>query len=128
MEIVPPKQLEILSVQGTDLFQNRSVGVVLGPCARAVREQVSSTGRQSRWRRYLSPFIRVFPPFHSLSTSSVMVGVWIVPRDRPVVELHERVVAVGTPPRLPEIAPDVAGQGFENLRRCYLWGGRIGGR
>ena len=118
VEIIPPKQVEILSVQGTDLFQYRSVGVVLGPCTRAVGEQVSSTGRESRWGRYLSPFVRVLPPFHSLITSSVMVGVRVVPRDRAVVELHEGEVAVGTPSRFPEIAPDVSGQGFENLCRC----------
>ena len=124
VKIVPPEQVEVLAVKTTDLFKYRLVGEVLGPCARAIREQVSSAERDRRRRSCWTCCLVVLVLPHRLVFGGVLIRVWIVPRDGPVVELHEGVFAVGAPSRLAEVAPDVAGQGFKHLRRCYLWGGR----
>lgn len=122
VEVVPPEQVEILAVQAADLFEYLLAGVILGPRARTIREQVTSAGRDSRRGNGLI-YLPTFSPFDSLvreETRSVLVGVRVVPRDGPVVDPHEGVFALGTPPRLPETAPDLAAQGFEHLCRRPL--------
>lgn len=128
VETVPLKQVEVCAVYVTDLIKYCLVGVVLCPRARAVCEKISSAARDGRERRilvvaYLSIATIVLYPFHALIRNTIcflLVRVHVVPRGAPVIELHEGVLALRTPPRLPERAPYVAGQGFEYLRRCIL--------
>ena len=60
--------------------------------------------------------------FHSLRnmTCRCLDGIRVVPRDGPVVELHEGVLSFWSPPRLPKMLPDVTGQGFKHLCRGVL--------